>query len=327
MASLLLELYQKMGLKTILLCEQRYSYYACFSISEQTEVVALSQDKYYRDRELKKCIERGVSVLIVNKSPELLDIDLFLNNRIPVYLYCHCGIEFDVLLDNAYDIYNKCSGVITVSKEDYYYGRILGLKTFYIPNVFDSRLKYAVPVKWSKTVLWIGRLFPEEKQPLDALEVMKKLVQLDPDINMYLLGTTGDKRYDNEFFFNIKKMNLESNVHYVGFCNNPYLYFSHAGLFLQTSQRETFSMTMLESRAYGIPSVAYSVPTSDLLKENGCGTVRIRPNDVDSAVINVYDILNNLIRWRNLQKAARRSFLIYSQKDFCKIWKEFFNID
>lgn len=56
-------------------------------------------------------------------------------------------------------------------------------------------------------------------------------------------------------------LNIEDDVHFIGFQNNPYAYFKRADLFVLSSKHEGFSHVIVEALATGTPVVATDCPS------------------------------------------------------------------
>jgi glycosyltransferase involved in cell wall biosynthesis len=76
-----------------------------------------------------------------------------------------------------------------------------------------------------------------------------------------------------ETVFNIGKYNVEKNVILLGPKDNPYPYFKSADLYVCTSDSESFSYTIFESKILHTPVLSNNFPVAYEVLDNDCGWV------------------------------------------------------
>jgi len=102
-----------------------------------------------------------------------------------------------------------------------------------------------------KNILWIGR-FEEEKNPIEAVRIMKKVMKTVPDARMTMLG---DGRLKENAIQEASNLTV---VEILGY-QNPVTYLGTADVVLCTSLHESFGASIIEALAAGVPVVAPDV--------------------------------------------------------------------
>jgi len=122
---------------------------------------------------------------------------------------------------------------------------------------FDQR-KYPV-------LIAIGRLTKQKDFPtlLKAVAIINKTRR----VRLVILGEGEDEAKLRTL---IKEYQLDQDVQFLGFVNNPYAYLSRADVFVLSSRWEGFPNTLLEALACGTPVVSTDCPSGPAeMLENG----------------------------------------------------------
>jgi len=158
-----------------------------------------------------------------------------------------------------------------------------------------ERFKNIVPVPHAqKTILWIGR-FEDEKDPLLALEVIKKI----PGVKLVMLGAGS---LENELRRQAKGLPVE----FAGW-QDPAVYLGHADVVLCTSRHESWGASIVEALAAGVPVVA---PEVGIAKE--AGAIVVPRSDLGKAV---NDVLTNGMR-------GQLRLQLLNKDEWAARWKE-----
>ncbi|MUK87345.1 glycosyltransferase [Ornithinibacillus sp. L9] len=102
-----------------------------------------------------------------------------------------------------------------------------------------------------KKIVTAGRLVPD-KDHKTLLEAFAK-VNKKFNSNLFILG---EGELENTLKHKAKQLNIQDKVHFIGFQQNPYIYFKHADLFVLSSRREGFGHVLAEALASGTPVVS-----------------------------------------------------------------------
>lgn len=108
-----------------------------------------------------------------------------------------------------------------------------------------------------KNILWIGR-FEKEKNPLQAIEVLKEVLKTIPDAKLMMLGSGTMKEQ-------IEEEGVDLPVDILGW-QDPTAHLQVADVVISTSFYESWGASIVESLAVGVPVVS---PDVGVAKEAG----------------------------------------------------------
>ncbi len=275
-------------------------------------------------------------------------VDLFINHRwtesrflwecelikalgIPYIQYCHG--HFSICFANGRpaliqpDAFSLCDLIIALSETNARFYQLCGCRTYLIQNPVPELLKKDIEhaTHDSGRVLMIGRL-SEEKYPMEALQIFKLVLDR---CQRAVLDIVGD---GSEEILHIMKSFIHSNhmenaVFFHGLKTDDELqdYYKNASCVLFTSKMEGYPMTVLETKAFGLPLVMYDLPFLTLTKDRK-GLLTAEPGDICSMADHVVSILENAELRRKLGGEARESFESFADYDPKAAWEEVFDI-
>ena len=137
-----------------------------------------------------------------------------------------------------------------------------------IPNCYEIR--DVEPVEWdheSPVVFWAARF-----QPWKRPEVVADLAEALPDVTFVMAGTPSDEQVYAEIEERAESIENLRLLGHVPF-DEIDRYFLQADVFLNTSSKEGFPNTFVQSWAYGTPVASLNVDPNDILSEEGIGIV------------------------------------------------------
>ncbi|MBR9879746.1 MAG: glycosyltransferase [Gammaproteobacteria bacterium] len=145
------------------------------------------------------------------------------------------------------------------------------------------------------TIVMVGRI-ERQKDHISALNAFKLFQRHYPESKFLIIGkgslSDAIKKYSDQ-------MNLQENVHFLGFKKNPYPYIARSDILLLTSIYEGFSNVLLESFSLATPVVATDSPggNSELVVdgENGALCKVSDPNDICLGMVAVSDNKEELV--------------------------------
>lgn len=196
----------------------------------------------------------------------------------------------------------------------------LGVVADYMPNPIQE-LPYVE--EEGKIILWLGRLEEVEKQPSHSVEIMKRVVEVCPNARMKIVGQEVTAGITKALKKKIRKLGLEKNIEICGGTENVEPYYRDARVFLCTSACEAFSMTIVESKGYGIPLVTYDMPYLEVLKSRQ-GCICVPQDDVESAAAAVIQLLRDDKIYSALKAQARKSYEVLQEFDVKGAWVNLF---
>lgn len=136
-------------------------------------------------------------------------------------------------------------------------------------------------------VVYVGRL-TYQKNPQRLMQVFGKIRGICPDVKIAVVGT-GDLEEEAKALCN--ELNLQDNVHFLGFQSNPLKMMNDAKVMIMTSRWEGTPMCALEAMALGLPIV--STPTDGLCELVTDGENGYLSDDDDVLAQKVADIITD----------------------------------
>lgn len=206
----------------------------------------------------------------------------------------------------AFNIFNsKFSKVFWVSKsalDNYIFKKNVLEKSSVLYNIIDSKelknkIKSDSNCYINYDVIYLGRL-TYQKNPERLLYLLKKICMINSNVKIAIIGNGEYSNFVSNF---INNNNLENNITYFGFLNNPYKILSNSKLMVMTSRYEGTPMCALEAMSLGIPIV--STPTD--------GMKDIITNNINGFLSDDDDILiEKIIEYINPDKRLKKNEII-----------------
>ncbi|WP_152656816.1 glycosyltransferase [Oceanobacillus sp. CFH 90083] len=139
-----------------------------------------------------------------------------------------------------------------------------------------------------KVIITAGRLV-DDKDQATLISAFAKLNKNIP-ANLVILG---EGELEQKLKKQVKALNLEGNVFFVGFQENPYAYFNKADIFVLSSKREGFGHVLTEALATRIPIISTDArPGAAEVLDNGKYGVVTPVGDPDALAARMEDVLN-----------------------------------
>ena len=165
-------------------------------------------------------------------------------------------------------------------------------------------------------IIHIGTFNKAKRQDI----LIKAYARINPKEHLVLIGLPDKSNCYRKCIDLVKKFNLESKIHFIGFKENPYPYLKRAKLFVLSSQVEGLPTVLGEAICLGIPVISTnckSGPSEFLLPENPQCLVPI--NDVNSLANKIKEALENP---SNYTAALKKCFLIeYACQQYINLCK------
>lgn len=121
----------------------------------------------------------------------------------------------------------------------------------------------------------VGRLTPQ-KNPFRFVNIVKKIAEKYPQIKVVWVG---DGELKDEILVEVKRLQLQNNIEFVGFQRNPYQYMNESKVFMLTSSWEGYGLVAFESLTLGLPTVVSNVGGLPNVVDNECGLLCETDND------------------------------------------------
>ena len=161
-----------------------------------------------------------------------------------------------------------------------------------------------------------------QKNYLDPVKIMKRVVAKRPDARMVMLG--GNFNKSNKLQAEIRHNNLEKSIEWVPYTTNVAEYYQGAKIHLLTSSFETSPMVVAESRSYGIPLVTYDLPYLEILKD-GKGYIAVEQGNTQAAADAILRLLNNQTLCEEMSKEAKESIREFGKFNLEQEWQDVFD--
>ncbi len=176
----------------------------------------------------------------------------------------------------------------------------------------------------SKTALAVGRI--TKQKGFDRLiEIWKEYKEQHPasDWKLKIVGDGEDKHLIESL---INQYDLNNSVSIIPPTRNINQFYESAAVFLLTSRWEGLPMVLIESQAYGIPSVAYNCKTGPAeVIDNGVNGYLIEDGIKDEFVKYLALLLDSHENRMFLSQNARQMAMKYSAENVVQKWISLFN--
>lgn len=331
--SLLLPIYLELGYEVVLFTDE-YEPETEYPIPEKVKRVVLPSAltiSYgeYRQRAKKfadACRTYGVDLLLYEAAEcRMLAYDMLLMKAmglpfcIGVHgLFCAEFLNMNTLICEKLETFKLADRLVVLSETEKNFWEIFGIPATYIPNPIQE---ITGSQKAKEYILWLGRLESVTKQHMDAINIMNKVVKLHPEARMKIVGNEVTHDAKKNMLKRIATLHLEENIEVCEYTSDVAPFYEKAGIFLITSATESFSMTVVESKGYGIPLVTYEMPYLETLKEKR-GYLSVPQNDLEGAAQAIISLLEDEHLRKRLGKEARESYETLKGYDVKEAWKK-----
>ncbi|MDE6433958.1 MAG: glycosyltransferase [Lachnospiraceae bacterium] len=334
--SLLIPMFLQMGYKVVFFVEEVADIE--YEIPEGVERVVLPPsylilkvDYIKRAVVLQRMLEEyKIDLMVYNAASStklLFEIIIMKLLNIPMILVVH-EVAFQGMLTvnkelaNRPSVFRLADKVVVLSSTEELYWRLLGVNAYYIPNPISNQIVNRDKAEIeNNTIVWVGRLDFNTKRCMDAVDAMKMVVSEVPDAKLLIIGNEVTKGAVKQLENKIRKSGLENNVILCGETTNIDLYYKKASIHLLTSVSETFPMTIVESKSFGIPLVMYNLPFIEITK-SGKGLISVPQGNKNLLSEAIVKILKDDEYREKLGEEAKNSLAEFLQYDLKKAWSD-----
>lgn len=141
-----------------------------------------------------------------------------------------------------------------------------------------------------------------------AFQAVAKLKVKYPQVSLWVLGIG---ELEEELKAMCKTLDIEENVHFLGYKTNVLEYMEAADIVLIPSIAEGFGVVFLEAVNTLRPIAAFDVPAGNEIMAESYRKLLAKPFDVDQYVLNVEWILNNPEEMKQLTKDNKERLVNY----------------
>ncbi|WP_104721373.1 glycosyltransferase [Helicobacter mesocricetorum] len=209
--------------------------------------------------------------------------------------------------------------VILSSKQIHLFSK-LHKNTKVIPNFLNDYPKTTTnPLQ--KVVLSVGRL-SEEKGFLRLIDIWAILAK-NPSLKEWKLHIVGDGELKETIYQKIHTLGLEDSILLKPFTKEIDKEYLKASIYALSSYYESFSMVLLESGSYALPSVAFDVPNgpSEIIQENS--GFLVADDDLEGFANKLQSLMENDFLRKTLGGGAREIVLKkFTKESIYPLWKQ-----
>lgn len=211
----------------------------------------------------------------------------------------------------------KWADAITViSKEAYDHYAHLGYNVYQVPNAIDiSSLDTNIDRRYLKQIIFAGRLSSEKG--IDSLISIAQ--KLSDETHLIILGAGPEEEKIKDLVKNHK------NIHFLGYQQKKETISLIRGsdILLQPSLQEGISSTLLEAMACKTVIITSNIGGNNELIENNVNGVSVDPEDIDSFIKQIHNLLNN----EQLRKSlVENAFKTVKKYDWDQIGNLYLNV-
>lgn len=239
------------------------------------------------------------------------DIDAAHRAQVPIVVFWHSVFSWMLAsglstADAFGPLFRRCDAVITLSRVDEAYFRLLGCRALAIHYRDADFMEGYARTSHPHRVVWMGRLV-DLKRPLDAVKILERLRVNVPDAELVMLGDgEPDVQAVVDAYLGIRPA-LREAVRLEGFQQNVRPYLESSGAGLVTSKFEGYCHAIVEMKMASLPVVSYAMPYLETLDE-GTGAFQVAQGDVEAAAAALTALFRNPEECRRQGAAARRSY-------------------
>tara|TARA_B100002019_G_scaffold279126_1_gene280667 strand:- start:3479 stop:4621 length:1143 start_codon:yes stop_codon:yes gene_type:complete len=137
-------------------------------------------------------------------------------------------------------------------------------------NSFNSEIEESIKGKKSKfNIVSVGRLDKLKNYP-QSIKAISKLIDESIDIKLFIFGIGDQYQEINNLAI---ELGIEKNIVFMNRVEEPFLYFEHFDLLLQTSKHESFPNSIVEALSKNLYVVSTDVGDVQILLDNKRGSI------------------------------------------------------
>ncbi len=333
--SLLIQLWLKQnpGLEiTLFQCSPRRA--GDYPLPDRAETVVLPADYYRRWHSVQEQLRKRQidTCIFIDHFLEITYYDLLAARQLGIrtiamehntFSFVYYGARPELLALRE-KIYSGADAVTCLSRPDEYLWNLRGIHARYLPNplTFEPQKDFPQPEQKGRTLIFIARMIPG-KGVEAALQVVKIVRKKYPDVRLLMLGAFPHPEYEKFIREYIRSHRLEETVEFTGFTGEVAKYLSRAAIHLMPSAVEGYPMTMMEAKAYGVPTIAFSMPYLEAAKEE-YGTLMVPKQDCAAMAQRVMELFENPERLHILSRKASEALRHFDNASVGRRWTGLF---
>ena len=229
--------------------------------------------------------------------------DRFYSNRVP--------------LAGGRSLRYEADRIVSLSPvEALYWQRVFRKPVSCIYNPMSLTLAASVRQPEGSDVIWVGR-FSHEKRLQDAIAAYALVARRFPGGRLIILGGREGEiaRYRRQ----AARLGLSRRIVFAGMVKDVRAYLERSRVYLLTSHNESYSLSLAEAKACGLPTVMYELNYLPLAHRHQ-GILAVRKGDVEGLASAVLRLLNDAALCRRLGEEAIKSLEDFSNERVLQAW-------
>lgn len=255
------------------------------------------------------------------------DVEISFNYLIPTFLLNHHTKTISWVHGDIYDLkhnrinkifqrksFKRVNKIVTISENTYnsvkevfpeYKNKLLIINNgLDLSKMIEKSSEIKLKRSNNNTILYINR-FDENKNPLFAIDVAKKLDELGYEYQMNFIGKG---ELEDKIKEKIVQYKLDDKVKILGYQKNPYPYIKNSDIVIGCSKSEGFPTIFIEAITFGKPFVTTSVGGAKEISDNEkCGLIAL---SFEEYVEKLRSLLDSKKKYEQFSKHA----LVHSKK-------------
>ena len=175
-------------------------------------------------------------------------------------------------------------------------------QSIYLPQHLPFEYREIQPSKLeTKNILMIGRITYVKRFEL-GIKAMQIIIKKFPDAILKIIG--GFNKYTESLKKLAQDLNVSNNVIFYNSQQDLRPFYSNASLYFMTSNAESFSFVLAESKAYGLANIVTGKEYLVLTKK---GSIIVKDNDYKEMADKAIKLFSNMTYLREQGKSSRES--------------------
>jgi glycosyltransferase involved in cell wall biosynthesis len=159
-------------------------------------------------------------------------------------------------------------------------------------------------------IVFTSRLY-EQKRPLDTIEAFARIA---PEFPEATLAVVGAGPLEEEARARVAALGLDERIQFVGHQSNIPDWLAAATVWLQTSDRENFSLATIEALAAGCPVVATACSGNDEILEDGKNSLTAPVGDIEGLANGLRRLVTDAALRKQLSAGAIKTAACFTRE-------------
>ena len=225
----------------------------------------------------------------------------------------------------VYSFFNFASGAVFQTEgAKAYFSKRLQKQSCVIPNPVvreNDNVRFDTSTD-NHEIVFIARFENMQKRQDLMVNALEKVVKVFPDTILKFYGTGKDLPMIENI---VKEKNLESNVRFIGYTNNPEEEMVKSEVFVLTSDYEGIPNSLIEAMSVGMPVVSTDCDPGGarMLIEDGVNGILVPKNDAQG----IADAIIRIFKDKELrEKLSREAYKItekYTEEKIAEQWHDY----